>query len=159
MKLAIVYHSETGNTKQAAELVAQGMREVEGVQTELFALDQIDEAYLAEAKAVVFGAPTYYADTSWQLKRWFDETKLPLAGKLGAAFGTAGFLQGGCEVGLQNIIVRMMCKGMLCYSGGTALGKPFTHLGAIALDGQLEAQKEQFLMLGRRVAEKAKELF
>ena len=90
MKLAIVYYSESGNTKLAAEYVAEGMKK-SGAEVGLFALDQIDEAFVAEAKAVVFGAPTFYADTCWQLKKFFDETKLPLAGKIGAAFGTAGY--------------------------------------------------------------------
>ena len=134
MKLAIVYYSESGNTKLAAEYVAEGMKK-SGAEVGLFALDQIDEAFVAEAKAVVFGAPTFYADTCWQLKKFFDETKLPLAGKIGAAFGTAGYLQGGC-----------------------ALGDPMTHLGAIALGGHVEEQKAQFVALGERVAEQAARL-
>ena len=156
MKLAIVYYSESGNTKLAAEYVAEGMKK-SGAEVGLFALDQI-EAFVAEAKAVVFGAPTFYADTCWQLKKFFDETKLPLDGKIGAAFGTAGYLQGGCEVALQNNIVRMLCKGMLVYSGGCALGDPMTHLGAIALGGHVEEQKAQFVALGERVAEQAARL-
>ena len=62
MKLAIVYYSESGNTKQAAEYVAEGMKKA-GAEVGLFELDKIDEAFVAEAKAVVFGAPTFYADT------------------------------------------------------------------------------------------------
>ena len=31
VKIAIVYHSETGNTRQMAELVGEGCRTVEGV--------------------------------------------------------------------------------------------------------------------------------
>ena len=92
------------------------------------------------------------------LKKFFDETKLPLAGKIGATFGTAGYLQGGCEIALQNNVVRMLCKGMLVYSGGCALGEPLTHLGAIALGGHVEEQKEQFITLGERVAAQAARL-
>ena len=67
--------------------VAEGMKKA-GAEVGLFELDKIDEAFVAEAKAVVFGAPTFYADTCWQMKKFFDETKLPLAGKIGATFGT-----------------------------------------------------------------------
>lgn len=158
MKLAIVYYTETGNTQKAAEFVAEGMKKAEGVEVALFPLDAIDENFLKEAKAVVFGAPTFYADTCWQMKKFFDGTKLPLAGKIGATFGTAGYLQGGCEVALMNNVVRMLCKGMLVYSGGTALGEPLTHLGAVALDGHVEEQKEQFIALGERVAAAASNL-
>ena len=73
MKLAIVYYSESGNTKQAAEYVAEGMKKA-GAEVGLFELDKIDEAFVAEAKAVVFGAPTFYADTCWQMKKFFDDT-------------------------------------------------------------------------------------
>lgn len=137
--------------------MAEGMKKA-GAEVGLFDLDKIDEAFVAEAKAVVFGAPTFYADTCWQMKKFFDETKLPLAGKIGATFGTAGYLQGGCEIALQNNVVRMLCKGMLVYSGGCALGEPLTHLGAIALGGHVEEQKEQFVTLGERVAAQAARL-
>ena len=140
-----------------ASYVAEGMKKA-GAEVGLFELDKIDEAFVAEAKAVVFGAPTFYADTCWQMKKFFDETKLPLAGKIGATFGTAGYLQGGCEIALQNNVVRMLCKGMLVYSGGCALGEPLTHLGAIALGGHVEEQKEQFVTLGERVAAQAARL-
>ena len=55
----------------------------------------------------------------------------------------------------RNNVVRMLCKGMLVYSGGCALGEPLTHLGAIALGGHVEEQKEQFVTLGERVAAQA----
>lgn len=46
MKLAIVYYSESGNTKQAAEYVAEGMKKA-GAEVGLFELDKIDEAFVA----------------------------------------------------------------------------------------------------------------
>ena len=67
MKLAIIYHTETGNTKKAAEFVLKGMQRVEGIEAKAFSIDAVDEAYVKEAKGVVFGAPTYYADTPWQM--------------------------------------------------------------------------------------------
>ena len=122
MKLAIVYYTESGNTKQAAEYVAEGMKKA-GAEVGLFELDKIDEAFVAEAKAVVFGAPTFYADTCWQMKKFFDETKLPLAGKIGATFGTAGYLQGGCEIALQNNVVRMLLQGHAGILGRLCTGR------------------------------------
>ena len=38
MKLAIIYHSETGNTKKAAEFVLKGMQRVEGIEARPFPL-------------------------------------------------------------------------------------------------------------------------
>ena len=36
MKLAVIYHSETENTKQAAEWIVDGMNEVSGVEARAF---------------------------------------------------------------------------------------------------------------------------
>lgn len=159
MKLAVIYFSKTGNTKTAGELIARGMETVAGAEAALFPVDAVDGAYLAGARAVVFGAPTYYADACWQMERFLQETALPLAGKLGAAFATANNMQGGSENTLRSLLTCMMARGMLCFSGGTALGRPFTHLGAVALAGRVEEQGELFTALGARVAGKAAELF
>lgn len=159
MKVSIIYFTESGNTAKAAEIIKDGMMKVEGTEVKLFGLDAIDEEYVAASDAVLFGAPTYYAGVAWQLVKFFHETKIPFAGKLGAAFSTAGYEQGGSEVVLSDIISFMLSKGMLCYSGGTALGQPFTHLGATGFSDRIEDRREVFEALGQRVAAKAKELF
>lgn len=158
MKLAIVYYSESGNTKQVAEYVAEGMKKA-GAEVGLFELDKIDEAFVAEAKAVVFGAPTFYADTCWQMKKFFDETKLPLAGKIGATFGTAGYLQGGCEIALQNNVVRMLCKGMLVIFGRLCTGRTADPSGRHCA-GRLmwKSRRNSLFTLGERVAAQAARL-
>ena len=53
----------------------------------------------------------------------------------------------------------MMVKGMIVYSGGGAYGKPFIHQGAVALKDTLEKDSEMFPIFGKRIAEKAQELF
>lgn len=85
---------------------------VVGTEVRLFGLDDIDEEYVAASDAVLFGAPTYYAGVAWQMIKFFHETQISFAGKLGAAFSTAGYEQGGSEVVLSDIISFMMAKGM-----------------------------------------------
>lgn len=160
MKATVLYFSSTGHTQKMAEAVAEGMRKVAGVQAEIFPLDQIDAAFLQESRAVVLGTPTYYASTCWQIKKWFDESSgINLAGKLGAAFATANFEQGGADIALQTVLTHMLVKGMLVYSGGTALGQPFTHLGPICTKETFEKSRPLFVTFGERVAGKATELF
>ena len=60
MKLAIIYHSETGNTKQAAEWIAEGMREISGVEGKAFSIESVDEEFVKEAKGVVVGSPSHH---------------------------------------------------------------------------------------------------
>ena len=160
MKISIVYYSKTGKTKTMAEETAKGMRDVAGVEVQLFDLDHIDMDFFNESKAVVFGTPTYYANNCWQIKKWFDEgSAYNLEGKLGAAFATANVQQGGGSVAVTTLIQHMMVKGMLVYSGGTANGQPFIHLGAVGLRDTFEQDKAMFQVFGQRIAAKTVELF
>jgi len=83
MKLSIIYFSKSGHTKEMAEIIANGMKSIPEIEVGIFDLDHIDDEFLAESKAVVFGTPTYYANTCWQIKKWFDESRnYKLEGKL-----------------------------------------------------------------------------
>jgi multimeric flavodoxin WrbA len=73
-KVVVVYHSGYGHTKKQAEALAQG------AQATLIAIDaegNISEQewqLLDEAKAIVFGSPTYMGNVSWQFKKFADAT-------------------------------------------------------------------------------------
>ena len=87
MKVAVVYHSETGNTRRMAELIKEGAESVKGVEAKAMGLDGIDSRYLQQARVVAFGCPTYEGTCSWQMKKLLDTPGLPLAGKLGEQAG------------------------------------------------------------------------
>ena len=53
----------------------------------------------------------------------------------------------------------MMVFGMLTYSGGSAYGKPYIHLGPVALKDELEKSEDIFRTYGQRMATKAVEVF
>lgn len=160
MKISILYFSKTGHTKEMANVIADGIRKVPNIEVGVFALDNIDDKFLLDSKAVIFGTPTYYANTCWQIKKWFDESNnYNLEGKIGAVFSTAHYAQGGADTAILTIINHLMVKGMLVYSGGSALEKPFIHLGAVAIDENFEESKSMFSIFGERIALKAKELF
>jgi Flavodoxin. len=160
MKLSIIYYSQTGKTQTMAEEVAKGMKSVENIEVGIFPIETVDFDYIKESKAVVFGTPTYYANTCWQIKKWFDESKnCDLGGKIGGAFSTANFPQGGADTAILTIINHLMVKGMLVYSGGSALGLPYIHLGPVAFRDNFEESKALFQLFGKRIAEKCTELF
>ncbi len=160
MKISILYFSKNGHTKEMAEVIANGMKSVQGIEVGIFDLEHVDDEFLAESKAVVFGTPTYYANTCWQIKKWFDESRnYKLEGKIGSVFATADYAQGGADTAILTIINHLMVKGMLVYSGGSALGQPFIHLGAVALKENFEQSKPMFEVFGQRIASKAIELF
>ena len=157
--ISIVYFSKDGNTKEMAEVVAAGARKIEGTEVKVFSLDNVDNDYLEKSDAVIFGTPTYYANTCWQLKKWFDEASCNLEGKIGGVFATAHYIQGGADVANLTIAQHMMVKGMLVYSGGTASGKPYLHLGPVAINGNDEENNSMCDVFGQRIAQKAKDLF
>ncbi len=160
LKISILYYSKSGNTKAIAEIIAEGIREVQELEVKIIDVENVDYEYLMTSKAVIFGTPTYIANMAWQMKKWFDESvKYSLEGKIGAAFATENYLGGGADTALLTIINHMMARGMLVYSGGTALGQPYIHLGAVALKSGDEMQRERAKIFGRRIAEKTKELF
>ncbi|WP_331475330.1 flavodoxin family protein [Clostridioides difficile] len=129
MKITILYQTRSGNTERVAKLIEDGAKKVDGVDVKLMRLDNIDLDYLNESKAVIFGTPTYLANTTWEVKKWFDEDskKVNLAGKLGAVFATCDYICGGPDVAILTVVGHLMVKGMLVYSGGGSLGKPFIH--------------------------------
>lgn len=161
MKLTVLYHSRTDNTKKMAQVIAGGMETVEGIEAKIFPLEEIDEDWVKESACVVLGTPVYMASTSGAIKDWLDveSKKYGLAGKLGGAFATANYIHGGGEIAIQSILSHMMVLGMLTYSAGGACGTPVIHLGPVALGTQLDDSKETFKIYGQRMAAKAKELW
>ena len=163
MKFAIIYYSKTGHTREMAEVIARGLAAAGG-ETRFFSVEEaMDADYIDQCAGVIFGTPTYLANTCWQMKQWFDEGSggIKLAGKLGGVFATAHYAQGGADVAIMTLLPHMLVKGMLVYSGGAAHGKPYIHLGPVALDAvgnHYEECKADFEIF-RRFAEKARELF
>jgi NAD(P)H dehydrogenase (quinone) len=159
VKIAVIYHSEGGNTAKVAELIAEGARMNEGIEAQTMSITDVDKDYVGEAKAVFLGTPTYAGSFSHQIKVWLDTGKVKLADKLGAVFATENFLGGGADTAEMVLIGHLLVKGMVVYSAGTAKGQPFTHYGCVTIKAGDEAQQERARIFGQRVAAKALELF
>jgi flavodoxin len=88
-KVLIAYDSRTGNTKQMAEFIAEGVR-ISGYEAELEKITAIkNEKALQGYDAYVFGCPTYHRDMTNGMKTFlFLVQKAELKGKVGGAFGS-----------------------------------------------------------------------
>ena len=167
MKLAVIYDSKTGNTKRAAEWIAEGMQEIEGVESRTFSIEDVDADFVAQAKGAVLGCPSYAALMTPDMRTWLlaSASKLLLAGKVGGAFATEQYTHGGGENVIQSLLTNELVMGMLCYSGGASFGKPVIHLGPVGVNGNVEPHnalahyQDTFRIYGSRFARKAKELF
>lgn len=160
MKMSVIYHSESGNTKRMAEVIVAGMEQVSGVDARAFSIHAVDSAWVNESTCVVLGSPAYYASLSGKMKMFLESMgRFALAGKLGGAFATANNVHGGGELAMQTILDHLMVYGMLIYSGGGSQGMPPIHLGPEGIAGKLDESEALFSIYGKRMAEKAMELF
>ncbi len=160
MKVSIVYHSETGNTRKMANLVAEGCEKA-GVEVKSFPVDEINFDYLKDSKAILFGSPTYVGSCSWQIKKFLDAHPKELGGKLGGVFVSQNWPGGGgADFAEITMIAGMLVSGMLVYSGGISEGSPYLHFGAVSCKAPTEhLYVERCLKLGENISKKALELF
>lgn len=163
MKMAVIYHSVTGNTKNMGEEIVKGMSSVEGVEAKSFAIEAVDGEFIKDCACVVFGSPIYAAHISFQMTNYMQKeaSRLGLAGKLTGAYATAQYVHGGGELGVRELLDYCMVFGALTYSGGAACGKPVIHLGPVGIDNTLDINQfaDNFVLYGKRMATKAVELF
>jgi len=159
MKISVIYHSDTGNTKRIAERIAEGATLGGEVEVKNMSIDEIDEPFVEGSKAIIIGCPTHRGAFSWQMKKWIGTTRLKLAGKIGSVFATGGYIGGGADFAEMGLIAHLLVMGMLVYSGGTSWGQPFIHYGAVAIKEGDDAQRERARIFGERIARKTLDLF
>lgn len=167
MKLSVIYDSKTGNTRQAAAWIEEGMNSAPGVLAKTFSIKDVDEAFVKASCGVVIGSPSYAANMTPDMRTWLlmSGSKLEMAGKLAGAFATVQYTHGGGELVIQSIMNTELVYGMLYYSSGTCYGEPYIHIGPVGVNGNKEAHnalenyKDYFMIYGRRFALKAAELF
>lgn len=139
-KIIVLFDSRGGNTRAAAESVAEGARLVPGVEAELMEAGGLDMARLAAAGALAVGSPNYYTYMSGRIKTFFDLAfrQEAFKGKPFAAFSTHG---GGGGVAA---IIEKLAKSV----GLSRVTEGLDFLGAPAGD-QLKQCRHLGQMLGR----------
>ena len=81
-KILIVFHSQSGNTKAAAELVAQAARDVSGTEVVLKEGLRATTQDLLSCDAIAVGTPDYFSYMAGGLKDFFDRTYYPTQGSV-----------------------------------------------------------------------------
>ena len=156
-RVLVTYYSRSGNTKQMAELVAEGAQEVEDVQVDLGPVKNVTPDDLLDYDAIIIGSPVYYGTMAAEIKSLIDESVVhhgKLDGKVGGAFASSGGPGGGNETTVMDILKCLIIHGMIIK--GDAEGD---HYGPIAVGGPDERSANECRKLGRRVAELTKRLF
>jgi NAD(P)H dehydrogenase (quinone) len=157
MKLLVVFYSLYGHIYRMAEAIADGAREVKGVEvvmrrvpetlseevlTKMNALEaqkafahvpicKVEE--LAEAHAIIFGTPTRFGNMCGQMRQFLDATgglwsKGSLVGKVGSVFTSSATQHGGQESTLLSFHITLLHHGML------VVGLPYAFDGQTRID-------------------------
>ena len=158
MKVFVMYYSETGNTKELAEAIADGVREVKDVECVLKSTSEITKDDFISSDGIIAGSPVYFGTMAAELKEVFDKfvvIRKQMGDKIGAAFATAGDDAGGKETTIISIIQAFFIYGMI------VVGDPLDatgHYGVACTGAPDEQTAINAAKLGRRVALLVKKL-
>lgn len=107
-KILIVYHSMSGNTKAAAELVARGAQAVEGVRVQVKEGLKAGVKDLLSCSGIAVGTPDYFDYMAGGLKDFFDRTCYPTEGHVTGKPCAIFVTHGGGGKAVQS--VKTLCK-------------------------------------------------
>jgi NAD(P)H dehydrogenase (quinone) len=142
VKVQVVFYSMYGHIYRMAEAVAEGVREVEGAEALLLQVPELvpEEALarsgaqaarqafahipvaaprqLADADAIIFGAPTRFGNMCAQMRNFLDQTgglwaKGALIGKVGSVFTSSNTQHGGQESTILSFHTTLLHHGMV----------------------------------------------
>ena len=152
MKVLVLFYSTYGHIHKMAEAVAEGAREVAGVEVELrrvpetlsddvlaaMGAKEAQQAFahipvasveeLAEADAVIFGTPTRFGNMCGQMRQFLDGTgqlwaKGALVGKVGSVFASSATQHGGQGSTILSFHITLLHQGFVI------VGLPYTFAG------------------------------
>lgn len=137
-KVLVLYYSTWGHVETMANTVAQGAREVDGVEVTVKRVPETmpeetvrqlgaktdqpapvanpDE--LGDYDAVIFGTPTRFGNMCGQMRNFLDQTgglwqKGALVGKIGSVFCSTATQHGGQETTLTSFHTTLLHQGMM----------------------------------------------
>lgn len=121
MRISVIYDSGYGHTAKQAHAVADGVREVPGVEAELIAVSEsaIPWDRLEASDALIFGAPTYNGSLSSRMKRFFEDSTKPAwndmkwRDKIAAGFTNSGAHNGDKLSSLMSMALFAARHGMI----------------------------------------------
>ncbi|WP_299618322.1 NAD(P)H:quinone oxidoreductase [Pelagibius sp.] len=152
-KVLVLYYSSYGHVETMAGAVAEGAREVDGVEVTVkrvpelmpeevarnagVKLDQAapiaEPGELADYDAILFGTPTRFGNMASQMRNFLDQTgglwmKGALIGKVGSVFVSTATQHGGQETTITSFHTTLFHQGMV------VVGLPYSCQEQMTLD-------------------------
>jgi NAD(P)H dehydrogenase (quinone) len=149
LKALVIYYSRSGNTRNMAEHIAEGIKK-EGVEAVLKDVKDTRADELSKYDAIIIGSPTYYGTMAAEIKKLFDDSvdfHGELEGKVGAAFASSANVGGGNETTILDILNAMLIHGMIIQ--GDPQGD---HYGPVSIGQPDNRVAKECLRCGSRIA-------
>ena len=152
-KVLVLYYSSYGHIETMASAIAEGARQIAGVEVTIkrvpelvpeeaaraahFKLDQAAQLAspkeLADYDAIIFGTPTRFGNMASQMKNFLDQTgglwaTGALVGKVGSVFTSSATQHGGQESTILSFHTVLLHHGM------AVVGLPYTFAGQTRSD-------------------------
>ncbi len=152
-KLLVLYYSTYGHIERMAQAVAEGAREVEGVEVTVKRVPELmpeevarkagakldqpapiaEPTELADYDGIIFGGPTRFGNMAAQMRNFLDQTgslwaKNALVGKVGSVFTSTATQHGGQESTILTFLPTLLHLGFV------VVGLPYTASDQMTLD-------------------------
>lgn len=106
IRVFVVYDTKYGNTRLVAEKIAEGMREVEGIETAISDVEQVDFEKMADFDAILIGSPNHVGRPARSIGKFIDKLgKFDLRARWVAVFDT--YLGGDFEKATKKMEKRI----------------------------------------------------
>lgn len=157
VKIQVVFYSMYGHIWRMAEAIADGARELAGVEVRIFRVPEtipadilekhgaaaaqksfthipvIQPAQLLEADAIIFGTPTRFGNMAAQMRNFLDQTGQiwatgGLIGKVGSVFVSSASQHGGQETTITSFHTTLLHHGMVI------VGVPYSEQKLLVMD-------------------------
>jgi NAD(P)H:quinone oxidoreductase type IV len=156
-KIQVVFYSMYGHIYRMAEAIADGVREVDGIEVMLLQVPELvpddileksgakaarqafahvpmaSPEHLPDADGIIFGTPTRFGNMCAQMRNFLDQTgslwlKGSLVGKVGSVFTSTASQHGGQETTLTSFHSTLLHQGMVI------VGLPYSETRQLTMD-------------------------
>ena len=155
-KVLISYFSKSGNTKQMAEYIKEGLDSLGDVDVDLKKVENTTNEDLRSSDGIIIGSPTYFGVMAKEVKHLMDKSIQcygKLVGKVGGAFTSSGMIGGGNETTIMSILQGLLIHGMIVQ--GVQEGN---HYGPVSVGAPNEDVQKECVQYGKMIAELVKKL-
>jgi NAD(P)H dehydrogenase (quinone) len=124
MKTLIIYHSPEGICERMAKAIARGAER--NSEVIIKSVEEANPKELLDADVIILGSPCYFANMSWQMKKFIDDSVEyygQLKGKKGGCFVSSATLKDGKDA-LLALKLALEIHGIEVEEGPIAVAVP-----------------------------------